>query len=91
MFSCCFLSFPSPTIVPTDFRATLNATVYYAQIDENHQLNASVFKIRAIFSTTNDLEFIYMSITQANETDGLLEFDGGSENRIEPNVATRSW
>ena len=86
MFSCCLLSFPSPTIVPTDFRATLNATVYYAQIDENHKLNASVFKIRAISSTTNDLEFIYMSITQANETDGLLEFDGGSENSIEPNV-----
>ena len=82
VFSCCFLSFPSPTIVLTDFRATLNATVYYAQIDENDQLNASVFKIRAIFSTTNNLEFIYMSITQANETDGLLEFDGGSENRI---------
>ena len=86
VFSCCFLSFSSRTIVPTDFTATLNATVYYAQIDEKYQLNASVFKIRAIFSTTEELEYVYMSITQANETDGLLEFDGGSDNRIALNA-----
>ena len=77
----------SSPVVPIGWKATLNATVYYAQIDNEHQLDTPVFKIRAIFNTTTDqLEYVYISIIQTNELDQLLEFDGGSDNRITPNV-----
>ena len=64
------------------FQIALNATIYYANISSDTPLNTPVYRIRAIINST--LYFLDMSISlsQTQQINALLEFEGGVNDRI---------
>ena len=64
------------------FQIALNATIYYANIYSDTPLNTPVYRIRAIINSTLDLLDISISLSQTQQINALLEFEGGMNNRI---------
>ena len=58
----------------------LNATVYYADIHIGHPLNTPVFKIRAFFRSTANIDVARISLSQTGQINKLFEFEGVTNN-----------
>ena len=66
-------------LVTPGFQIALNATIYYANISSDTPLNTPVYRIRAIINST--LYFLD-SLSQTQQINILLEFEGGVNDRI---------
>ena len=66
-----------------DFRLALNATVYYAVINSDTEVNTPVYRIRASVNVNENLTDMSITLTQTGQINNLFDFEGGSNNRID--------
>ena len=70
--------------VPADYRAALNASIYYADISSDTPLNTPVFRIRLSINTDEEDPLdISIRFTQTGQIQNLLDFEGSSNNTID--------
>ena len=70
--------------VPANYRTALNASIYYANISSDTPLNTPVFRIRISINVNEDNPLdISIRFSQTVQIQNLLEFEGGSDNRID--------
>ena len=69
--------------VPADYRAALNASIYYANISSDTPLNTPVFSIRLSFNANENPIDISIRFIQTVQIQNLFVFEGSSNNRIE--------
>ena len=70
--------------VSADYRAALNASIYYANISSDTPLNTPVFRIRLIINNNEEpANDIVIRFFQTNQIQNLFEFEGSSDNKIE--------
>ena len=69
-------------VVSADFRLALNATIYYADIRSDTQVNSSVYKLRASVNVNENPIDMSITLTQTGQINNLFDFEGGSNNRI---------
>ena len=69
--------------VPADYRAVLNASIYYANISSDTPLNTPVFSIRLSINANENPVDITIRFSQTAQIQSLFEFEGSSDNRIE--------
>ena len=67
--------------VPTDYRAALNASIYYANISSDTPLNTQIFRIRLSINANENPLDISIRFTQTVEIQNLFDFEGGSNNK----------
>ena len=68
--------------VPADYRAVLNASIYYANISSDTPLNTPVFRIRLSINTNENPIDISIRYFQTAQIQSLFEFEGSSNNPI---------
>ena len=68
--------------VPADYRAVLNASIYYANISSDTPLNTPVFSIRLSINANENPLDISIRFFQTVPIQNLFEFEGSSNNRI---------
>ena len=69
--------------VPADYRAALNASIYYANISSDTPLNTPVFRIRLSINTNENPIDISIRFIQTVQVQNLFEFEGSSNNTID--------
>ena len=69
--------------VPADYRAVLNASIYYANISIDTPLNTPVFRIRLSINANENPADISIRFFQIAQIQNLFEFEGSSNNRID--------
>ena len=69
--------------VPADYRAALNASIYYANISSDTPLNTPVFRIRLSINANENPIDISIRFFQTVQIKSLFEFEGSSNNRID--------
>ena len=65
-----------------DFRLALNATVYYADINSDTEVNSAVYRLRASVNVNENPSDMSITLTQTGQINNLFDFEGGSNNRI---------
>lgn len=68
--------------MPADYRLALNATVYYADIRSDTQVNTPVYRLRASVNVNENPIDMSITLTQTGQINNLFDFEGGSNNRI---------
>ena len=68
--------------MPADYRLALNATVYYADIRSDTQVNSPVYRLRASVNMNEIPIDMSITLTQTGQINNLFDFEGGSNNRI---------
>ena len=68
--------------VPADYRAALNASIYYADISSDTPLNTPVFRIRLSINANENPIDIPIRFIQTAQIQSLFEFEGSSNNPI---------
>ena len=68
--------------VPADYRAALNASIYYANISSDTPLNTPVFRIRLSIDASENPVDISIRFFQTAQIQSLFEFEGSSNNPI---------
>ena len=69
--------------MPADYRAALNASIYYANISSDTTLNTPVFRIRLSINANENPLDISIRFSQTVQVQNLLDFEGSSDNRID--------
>ena len=68
--------------VPANYRAALNASIYYANISSDTPLNTPVFRIRISIAANENPIDLSIRFTQTLQIQSLFEFEGSSNNPI---------
>ena len=63
--------------MPADYRAALNASIYYANISSDTPLNTPVFRIRLSINTNENPLDIFIRFFQTVQILNLFEFESG--------------
>ena len=66
--------------MPADYRAALNASIYYANISSDTPLNTPVFRIRLSINANENPLDISIRFFQIAQIQSLFEFEGSSNN-----------
>ena len=66
-----------------NYRAALNASIYYANISSDTPLNTPVFRIRLSINANENPIDISIRFFQTVQIENLFEFEGSSNNRID--------
>ena len=69
--------------VPADYRAALNASIYYANISSDTPLNTPVFRIRLSMNANENPLDISIRFFQTVPIQNLFEFEGSSNNILD--------
>ena len=69
--------------VSANYRAVLNASIYYANISSDTPLNTPVFRIRLSINTNENPIDISIRFIQTVQIQNLFVFEGSSNNRID--------
>ena len=77
----------TPLLVPTDYMVALNATIYYAEISADTQLNTPVYRIRISINVNVQPVDISVRFFQTGRINSLFEFkDNTTHNRRDISV-----
>ena len=69
-------------VVSTSFKSALNATVYYADINNDTEVNTPVYRIRASININENPLDMFIQLSQTGQINNLFDFDGGSDDTI---------
>ena len=69
--------------VAVDYKAALNASIYYANISSDTPLNTPVFRIRLSINANENPIDISIRFFQTAQIKSLFEFEGSSNNTID--------
>ena len=69
--------------VAANYRAALNASIYYANISSDTPLNTPVFRIRLSINANENPADISIRFFQTAQIKSLFEFEGSSNNTID--------
>ena len=69
--------------VPADYRAALNASIYYANISIDTPLNTPAFRIRLSINANENPLDISIRFSQTVQIQRLFEFEGSNNDRID--------
>ena len=68
-----------------DFRLALNATVYYADIDSDTEVNTSVYRLRVSINVNENPIDVSFTLAQTGQIDNLFDVEGSSGGTISLN------
>ena len=69
-------------VVSANFRLALNATVYYADINNDTEVNTPVYRIRASININEIPLDMVIQLSQTGQINNLFDFDGVSDDTI---------